>query len=367
MHPQTEPAETTALVPYRGDGNDRSTAWAALPEDERRRRAMEAAQLHDADALWILTEDCLRQQGRKGARLSASTLERYRSCLVPPTINTETTRGQNRRDRSLPLLMAWTTQNLLRPGRDAGLSWVRQLEARGLTTSTVRIYVAAAKALYVGLRIAGATTADPFKDVHPAPDPVPRHEKRQPYELDEVTLDGMDVEGEVKQLLAASEDELRLVVLLGAHAGLRVAEMIDLRYEDIGRRDLVVRSGKGGRRRTVPLSPTLRQELDRQKARTPRGYPRKVEGETRYSWVLPWETRGKIEYRIKRLCQKAGVTYRAVHALRHSFATWLTEQSDLQTTQNILGHSSITTTTVYAHWSDKKGRRAIERLGRDVN
>ena len=365
MHPQTEPAETTALVPYRGDGNDRSTAWATLPQDERRRRAMEAAQLHDTEALWALTEDCLRQQGRKGARLSASTLERYRSCLVPPTINTETTRGQNRRDRSLPLLVAWTTQNLLRPSRDAGLSWVRQLEAKGLTTSTVRIYVAAAKALYVGLRIAGATTADPFKDVHPAPDPVPRHEKRQPYEPAEVTLDGRVVEGEVKQLLAASEDELRLVVLLGAHAGLRVAEMSDLRYEDIGRRDLVVRSGKGGRRRTVPLSPTLRQELDRQKARTPRGYPRLVEGETRYGWVLPWETRGKIEYRIKRLCQETGVPYKAVHALRHSFATWITGETDLQTAQNMLGHSSITPPTVDAPWSDTKGRRALARLGKD--
>jgi len=347
---------STDLVPYRGGGNQRSTAWAQLPDDERRRRAMVAAQLHDADALWTLTEDCMRQQGRKGARVSASTLERYRSCLVPPTENTKTKRGQNRRDHSLPLLVAWSQENLLHPSRNAGVSWARQLEALGLTTSTVRIYLAAAKALYAGLRTAGATTADPFKDVHPAPDPIPRHEKRQPYELDEGRL-----AGEITQLIAASEDELRLVVLLGAHAGLRISEMCDLTWADIGRRALTVQSGKGGKKRTVPLSRTLRAELDALHARTPSGYPRRVDGTTQYDWVLPWESRGQIEYRVKRLCARAGVTYRAVHALRHSFATLLYEQSDLQTAQRTLGHSDISTTTVYVAYSDKKGRMAIEK------
>ncbi len=360
---------STEIVPYTGDGNQRSTAWATLPDDERRRRAMAAAQLHDADALWVLTEDCMRQQGRKGARISPSTLERYRSCLVPPTENTQTKRGQNRREHSLPLLAAWSGENLLHPSRNAGVSWVRRLEALGLTTSTVRIYVAAAKALYSGLRTAGATTADPFKDVHPAPDPIPRHEKRQPYEWEED-----DLEDEVKKLLAASHAELRLVVLLGAHAGLRVSEMCALRWDDVTlprdpraaqRGQIVVQYGKGGKRRTVPLSPILLRELASAKANTPRGYPRKVEGATAYGWVLPWETRGKIEYRIRRLCETAGVTYRAVHSLRHSFATWLTGESDLQTAQNMLGHSSITTTTLYLKWSDKKGRTAIETLGKE--
>jgi integrase/recombinase XerC len=137
--------------------------------------------------------------------------------------------------------------------------------------------------------------------------------------------------------------------------------MIDLRWADIGRRDLTVQAGKGGKKRTVPLSRTLRLELEQARAHAPRGYPRKIDGADTWGYVLPWNTRGKIEYRMERLCARAGVPYRAVHALRHSFGTLFYQQADLQTAQRILGHSSISTTTVYTHWSDRKGRTAIER------
>src|SRR5262249_31285668 len=75
--------EPAPLVPYRGEANERSAAWAQLPDDERRRRAVAAAQQHDAAALWTLTEDRLRLQGRKGPKVSVRTVESYRVCLVP--------------------------------------------------------------------------------------------------------------------------------------------------------------------------------------------------------------------------------------------------------------------------------------------
>jgi len=144
----------------------------------------------------------------------------YRTKIVPPAPTT-TKRGQHQRDRALPLLVAWARENLLRPSRHAGATWVRQLEARGCATATVRVYVAAAKALYAGLRLAGATEVDPFRDVHPAVDPTPRHEKRGPYDM---TGDaGGD---EITTLLAAAEDPaLRLVILLGAGGAGRPARL----------------------------------------------------------------------------------------------------------------------------------------------
>jgi len=351
--------ESTALVPYIGVGVERATAWAQLPDDERKRRAMAAARDHDAGALWALTEDVLRLQGLKGGKVQLSTLATYRTKIVPPA-PASTKRGQHQRDRALPLLVAWARENLLRPSRHAGATWVRQLEARGCATATVRIYIAAAKALYAALRLAGATEVDPFRDVHPAVDPTPRHEKRAPYDM---TGDaGGD---EITTLLAAAEDPaLRLVVLLGAQAGLRVSEMIALCWADIGARSLTVVSGKGGKRRSVALSGTLRVALGEEHRRQPQGYLHSTEGVMMPGHVLPWDTRGKIEYRLEQLCDRAEVPYRsrAVHGMRHSFATWLTGRTDLQTTQHMLGHSSITTTQIYAHWSDKKGRTAIEGL-----
>ncbi len=132
-------------------GVERAAAWAQLPDDERKRRAMAAARDHDAEALWALTEDVLRLQGLRGGKVRLSTLATYRTKIVPPS-PASTKRGQHQRDRALPLLVAWTRENLLRPSRHAGATWVRQLEARGCATATVRIYIAAAKALYGGFR-----------------------------------------------------------------------------------------------------------------------------------------------------------------------------------------------------------------------
>jgi len=186
-----------ALVPYMGEALEQAQAWTRLPEDERKRQAMDAAQRHDAAALWRLTENWLLTHGEQGAHVSPHTRAAY-------------ARGGRL------LLETWRHENLLRPSRMAGADWRTHLEGRGLKTSSVRVYLAAGRALYAALRSAGATTADPFKDTRVARDRVPRWEKRTPYSNDEVAT----------LLRVATGPEERLLVLLGAHAGLRNSEML---------------------------------------------------------------------------------------------------------------------------------------------
>ena len=309
---------TSALVPCIPPNiMDRALAWADLPDDERRRRATAAAQAHDAAALADLAADWLLLHGKKGARASPLTRRRYRAC-------------------ALGLVAAWRGEDLLHPKRLAATRWLRGLEGQGLTPSTTRVHLAAARALYAALRTAGATTDDPFRDLHPAPDPTARWEKRGPY-----------ADEEVDRLLAVADADNRLLILLGAHAGLRVAEMLALVWEDVdlagGR--LVVKSGKGGKQRTVEIGRTLDAELAVQ--RTPSGP------------LLRWRTDGKARRRLQEVCRAAGVPYRGIHSLRHTFGTRLYRETDLQTTSRMLGHAGVEVTTVYAKWSDEAGRTAI--------
>ena len=169
----------------------RTRAVADLQEDELRRFAVEAVRNRDASALWALTEAHLTLHGSAGSRVSGHTLTAYRRALTV-------------------LLGAWSGENLLRPGRNAGVMWVRDLEAR-FKPASVRVYLAGAKALYAALRWSGASEAAPFTDVRPAVDKTPAWEKREAYTATEVSW-----------LERVSDGATLLIILLGAHAGLRV-------------------------------------------------------------------------------------------------------------------------------------------------
>ena len=190
----------------------------SMSEDELRRLAAEAARDRNEGALWALTEAHLTLHGSAGSRVSSHTLSAYRHAV-------------------LALLSDWSGENLLRPGRNAGVLWVRELEGR-FKSATVRVYLAGAKALYAALRWSGASDAVPFADVKVAVDKTPAWEKREAY-----------TRTEVDWLERCSEGSTLSVILLGAHAGLRVSEMTALRWEhvDLGDNSLKVVAGKGGK------------------------------------------------------------------------------------------------------------------------
>ena len=116
--------------------------------------------------MWQLTEAHLTLHGSAGSRVSSNTLTSYRRYVFE-------------------LLHTWSGEALLRPSRNAGVLWVRELEAE-FEPATVRVKLAAARALYAALRWSGATTFDPFADVKPGHNLTPAWEKRQAYTLNEI-------------------------------------------------------------------------------------------------------------------------------------------------------------------------------------
>ena len=140
-------ATTLEVRQARGDDKTslvvRAGRWASLSEEDRRRRAVEATAARDVAALWSLTEAWLTLYGPSGAKVSVNTLQAY--------------------ERGVRVLVeAWAGENLLRPARDAGALWLRGLEGEGLSAATVRVRLAAAKALYKALRWGGGHQGRPL-------------------------------------------------------------------------------------------------------------------------------------------------------------------------------------------------------------
>lgn len=314
---------THALELYRHDTMSRAREWSSLNPEERKRRAATAARDKDAGELWSLTEAYLTLYGRKGAG-SDRTRKAYREGVQAFV----TFAGEN-------------AVSLLRARREDGAGYVRSLEALGRKPATVRLRLAAVRALYGALNWTETCEVDPFKDVRATPDQVAPWDKRQPYR-----------EEEVSTLLEAADERMRALVLLCAHGGLRISEALALRWADVDLigQTMTVQHGKGGKLRRVALSRSLTTSLR---------VLLLLHGGGNDDEVIGGGYDSAVE-RLQWLCKRAGVTYRGFHAFRHYAGTRLVGMTgNLEHAARHLGHASIETTRVYAKWSDTALRDAL--------
>lgn len=135
--------------------------------------------------------------------------------------------------------------------------------------------------------------------------------------------------------------------------GLRVSELVNLKFEQVGFRQGVVRIlGKGSKERLVPVGEVAMAWLEDYIAQ-PRQY---LLGERPCDYLFVTNraepmTRQAFWHIIKRHAKKAGITKElSPHTLRHAFATHLLNHgADLRVVQLLLGHSDLSTTQIYTH------------------
>jgi integrase/recombinase XerD len=158
---------------------------------------------------------------------------------------------------------------------------------------------------------------------------------------------------EVQRLIAGAKNLYHRTMLLTLYgAGLRRAELCDLKVRNIDSQRMMLRveRGKGGRDREIPLSPTLLAAL-REYYRWMRPQTYLFPG-TKDGWRTDKPITSKVVWEAVRFAARAAGIDRRVspHTLRHSYATQLLEAgADLRTIQVLLGHADLSHTTVYLH------------------
>jgi site-specific recombinase XerD len=135
-------------------------------------------------------------------------------------------------------------------------------------------------------------------------------------------------------------------------AGLRAQEAVDLRLGDVEfEQELVRVRGKGGKERVVPLG---EEAVYRLRLYLEDGRPKLARGAMDSVFL---SARGKPldTSTLRRLVPNP-------HRLRHAFATHLLEGgADLRTIQELLGHSTLSTTQIYSHVDAKRLRKVYDR------
>ncbi|WP_025898093.1 site-specific tyrosine recombinase XerD [Sneathiella glossodoripedis] len=225
--------------------------------------------------------------------------------------------------------------------------FIQSLDATGLSSATQARRLSALKQFYSFLLQEGVRSDDPAMNVD-----APKASKRLPKYL---SLE------EVDALLASAEgdepEQIRLYALLNLlyATGLRVSELVSLKYPPMGKDDnFLIIIGKGNKERLVPVN---------QAAKTALANYLKIREcfmgkESHSKWVFPSSskeghlTRQRFGQLLKDMAIKAGISPSRVspHVLRHAFASHLLANgADLRSLQKMLGHADISTTQIYTH------------------
>ena len=154
--------------------------------------------------------------------------------------------------------------------------------------------------------------------------------------------------------------------------GARISELSGLDIEDIDTSARTIRLfGKGSKERIVPV---YRRALDAVQAYLSSGRPQLIASSgrsesTQGKHALFISKRGNrmdagaLRYRFRALCRSAGLPGDVTpHVMRHTFATdLLAGGADLRSVQELLGHASLSTTTLYTHLTPDRLKTAVHK------
>lgn len=227
-----------------------------------------------------------------------------------------------------------------------------------LSVATRARVLVAVRRFHGFLHAEGRTPADPTADLRPPSDTL-RLPKALTVAQVEALLAGVAA-GDAAGLRATA-----LLELLYA-TGARVSEAVGLDLDDLDLDRRIVRLyGKGDKERLVPLGSHAAAALE---SWIVRGRPEMAGGagaggtgrERRAGALLLNRRGGRLSRQsawtiVSRAAEAAGLTDRVTaHTLRHTFATHLLDGgADIRVVQELLGHSSVTTTQIYTHVSNE--------------
>ncbi len=234
--------------------------------------------------------------------------------------------------------------------------YITYLSDQNFKAATISRSIASIKALFHFLKGQGEIDKDISVSLH-----APKIEKKVPEIMTQEQMDAL-----LSQPSGNSPKDIRdkaMLELLYA-TGIRVTELITLKVADLNMSNNTVMLRDAKKTRTVPFGRPAKEALARYLDGT-----RENMIEDKESEVLFANCSGQTMSRqgfwklIKYYARKAGIEADITpHTLRHSFAAHLVENgADLKSVQEMLGHSDISTTQVYANMNQNHLREVYAK------
>lgn len=166
---------------------------------------------------------------------------------------------------------------------------------------------------------------------------------------------------QIKQLYGATvNDQEKALLSLAYGCGLRAGELEQLNLDDVNQKErlVIVRKGKGNKRRVIPINSTVAIQLD--------NYLNNERcTNTKTSAFMLHSKGGRMRHYtwnkyLKRIALRVDIKNIVVHDLRHSIASHLIEKGvEVQQVRLFLGHSYLETTQVYTHIRNRQLKRLL--------
>ncbi|MFC4893062.1 site-specific tyrosine recombinase XerD [Pseudofrancisella aestuarii] len=191
---------------------------------------------------------------------------------------------------------------------------------------------------------------------------LPKLQKSLPKDMTEIDVEKLLEAPDLKEDVGVRD---RAMLELMYATGLRVSELVGLNIDDIDMNIGLVRVlGKGSKERIVPMGEYALEYLQKYISEVrPLLLQSLKERALFLSKHFKRITRQSFWHRIKSYTLLAGISSEiSPHTLRHAFATHLLNNgADLRSVQMLLGHSSVSTTTIYTHISQNRLQRVYQK------
>jgi len=165
---------------------------------------------------------------------------------------------------------------------------------------------------------------------------------------------------EEDRLLVASAEHLKPILIAALNTGMRLGEILSLKWGQIDfEKELVrVEKTKSGKIRYVNINSVLSKTLENLKAEN-------GEGEFLFTNPETGQPLKDVKTAFKSACRRANIKNLRFHDLRHTFASRLVESGvDLITVKELLGHSTVKITERYTHPNQSLKKEAVELLAK---
>jgi len=189
----------------------------------------------------------------------------------------------------------------------------------------------------------------------------PKKEKKLPVSLQYAQVELLLAQPDLSSHLGFRD---RAIMELFYSSGLRLSELVGLNRKDFDMNGLVLRVlGKGKKVRQVPITATAAKWMQDYLVHPERS---SVEQDSQAIFLNKWGTRltsRSVDRQFAAYLRASGLSERVTpHTIRHTIAThWLEHGMDLKTIQLLLGHASLSTTTIYTHVSPKLKRAVYDK------